>query len=95
MTTLSDNPFASGAAELPDLWGGQSLIAVMEDGEDLCERCVTDPTNPVANHVGRRCSAEGDGWAVVAWEGTASREEDAICAHCSHVIGTQRDEPVA
>jgi len=39
------NPFTYGA--FPDVFGGVSVLALMNDGATLCEQCTRDPNNPV------------------------------------------------
>lgn len=69
-----DNPFATGLLDLPDP-GGYALLAVLEDGELLCEACLRNPDNPV--HPGDY----GDGWGVCGFI-TNESADDEQCAHC-------------
>lgn len=74
---------------IPDLFGGQVLIALMDDGGALCERCVRDETNPV--HVADQDNR--DGWGIVGWDGSSNYEEHTACDHCGRVL--VEGEPVA
>ena len=65
---------------IPDIFGGVRLIAIMDDGESLCETCVRDQTNPV--HRG----GDGDGWRIEGWTTTGDLEEPDHCAHCNKTI---------
>ena len=65
LADLRDNPFA---------WpGGYPIVAIMDDGESLCSKCINDSEV----HEG----GEPDGWryegSAIYWEG-----EPLICAHC-------------
>lgn len=89
--TLADsNPYASGVIEVPNPFGGVSLFAVMDDGGTLCERCVTDPTNPVHPDDDSR-----DGWGVVGWDTTGNTDSGVVCDHCGRVLQEEwaDDEP--
>lgn len=66
--------------KIPDLFGGQVLIAWMDDGGALCERCVRDETNPV-HELGER-----DGWRVEGWDGSSNYESLTVCDHCGRVL---------
>jgi hypothetical protein len=93
----TENPFATGQSELPDLMGGYSLFAVTDDGETLCVTCVEDPSNPVhddrvpagsdPNLVMGASGIHGDGWGVIAFDHTGNCDTDEVnCAHCNKVI---------
>jgi hypothetical protein len=60
--------------------GGYPVAALVDDGELLCFKCATDPTNPV--HEG----GEADGWRVDGYMILEGTEEDydgsCLCAHC-------------
>lgn len=87
-TTATINPFATGKALMPDCQGYHP-IAILADGELLCEHCVGDPTNPVIDGTGK-LPANGDPsddqWTVVAWMASdvIQADSDAVeqCAHC-------------
>lgn len=86
--TESENPFATGASELPDIVGGYDLFAVMDDGDVLCEPCVIDPNNPVRDQRKTNPHDGGyDGWGVIDFDFTGNCDADSVnCAHCSRVI---------
>lgn len=76
------HPFAGdNRANLPDVFGGVALFAITDDGDTLCERCVTDPSNPV-HDCREREDVWHDGWSVVAFDTTGNVEENPTCAHC-------------
>jgi hypothetical protein len=82
----TDNPFAKGTSETPDLMGGYSLFAVMDDGEALCVKCTLDPTNPVHDER-TTATTDRDGWGVIAFDHTGNCDtEDVNCSHCHTVI---------
>lgn len=81
---MTTNPFAD-PSNMPDVFGGVALLAVMDDGEFLCEKCLTDSNNPVHDERGKS-DPERDGWGVVALIGSNDIEEAANCAHCGNVI---------
>jgi hypothetical protein len=83
------NPFPN-RANVPDVFGGVALLALLDDGETLCERCLVDPSNPV--HDARNDSdALRDGWGVVAFFTSDECESTEICAHCNRVIIDRED----
>ena len=67
---------------IPDLFGGQVLIAWMDDGGSLCESCVRDETNPV--HIAT--NDEIDGWGIIGWDGSSNYEDLLVCDHCGKVL---------
>lgn len=79
------NPFAD-RANVPDVFGGVSLMALMDDGETLCEQCLIDPRNPV--HDARVTDEWRDGWGVVGFFTSGECDEGSleICAHCNRTI---------
>lgn len=81
MTTDDRNPYADGRIELPDVFGGVALFAIMDDGGTLCESCVRDETNPVHPDDGSR-----DGWGVVGFDTTGNTDDGVQCDHCSKVL---------
>lgn len=72
-------------SKVPDC-GGYFLIALTDDGDTLCERCVVDPTNPVHEHSPNAPRGEGDGWGVVGWFTSGEIDSLTVCAHCSTVL---------
>lgn len=81
------HPFAGeNRSRLPDVMGGYALFAITDDGDTLCETCVTDPTNPV-HDVRERPDVWHDGWSVVGFDTTGNVEELPTCAHCGETIG--------
>jgi hypothetical protein len=64
--------------------GGYPLIAVMDDGEELCADCVNDPRNPV------HYSGSADGWRVDGYLGLETTSEpdygSVYCAHCNRQL---------
>jgi hypothetical protein len=79
------NPFAD-PANLPDVFGGVSLFAVMDDGGTLCEPCVVDPSNPVHDERENPAGQHGDGWGVIGFDTTQSTDEFLACDHCGRVL---------
>lgn len=59
---------------------GYVPFAVMDDGEALCTRCVSDESNPV--HAG----GEDDGWRIEGWMHSGEVESEVKCAHCGRTI---------
>lgn len=82
--STTTNPFAD-PANVPDIFGGVQLVAVMDDTELLCEKCVTDPSNPVHDERGN-ADPPRDGWGVIAFDTTQSIDEPADCSHCGATI---------
>lgn len=82
----SDNMFAKGKAQLPDVMGGYRLFAVMDDGGALCESCVRDHDNPVHDERDKH-TVDSDGWGVVAFATSGEIDEDTWCDHCNAYIG--------
>ena len=86
MTTMTTiNPFAAGTSPAPDCQGYHP-IAIVADGELLCEHCVMDATNPIIDGTGT-LPADGDPaddqWTVVAWTNSGDLEDHGEqCAHC-------------
>lgn len=78
--TATGNPYATGEIEVPDS-GGYRTLAVLDDGEVLCSRCTTDPTNPVHPDKG-----ENDGWGVIGFTHTGNSDEPEYCAHCGNEV---------
>jgi hypothetical protein len=73
--------------------GGYNLIALMDDGDTLCEWCVRDPFNPVTDRrTDNRATWRGDGWGVVAWVTTGDTEGFTACAHCNRVLVEDTEE---
>lgn len=67
-------------AKVPDCMG-YLPIAVTDDGDVLCERCVLDPTNPV--HEATTGERSPDGWGVVGWSHSGDVDEPEFCGHCA------------
>lgn len=82
-----DNDFHDDPSLVPDLMGGYWLIAVMEDGGTLCEKCLCDPENPVKD---RRDMADENPWdaqwAVVGFDYSGNYDEFLACDHCNKVL---------
>jgi hypothetical protein len=78
------------ADKVPDCMG-YIPIAVTDDGDTLCERCVQDPTNPVHEHDANVFSGEGDGWGIIGWIYDGECEFFIACAHCSTVLVEDSD----
>lgn len=79
------NPFADGRSETPDCQGYHP-VAVLLDGELLCEHCVIDPTNPVIDGTDERwpladTAPEDVQWTVISWA-TSETFTDDECSHC-------------
>lgn len=79
------NPFSARGA-VPDP-GGYQLLALMDDGGTLCERCATDPANPVHDERNAAGPASTDGWGLVAFYTSGDVDtEGATCDHCGRII---------
>ena len=57
-----------------------SLIAVLDDGDSLCEKCVRHSDTPVHRW------GSPDGWQIVAWTTTGESDEAELCCHCSETL---------
>ena len=79
--TVSANPFANGY-NVPDVVGGYSLWAMMDDGGQLCEWCATDPDNPVTDQTGAGSNLWPDGWGLVGWFTSGDVDDAPACDHC-------------
>jgi alkylhydroperoxidase family enzyme len=84
-TTTTINPFAAGTSPAPDCQGYHP-IAIVADGELLCEHCVMDASNPIIDGTGR-LPADGDPaddqWTVVAWTNSGDLDDHGEqCGHC-------------
>lgn len=75
--------------ELPDVFGGVALFAVMDDNGILCEACLRDPANPVHRDRSRR-----DGWCVVAFDTTGNSDGEVGCDVCGKVLQDNLDDEV-
>lgn len=66
--------------------GGYPLAYAMADGEDLCGRCLSDPSNPVSL-TGTNGAADWH-WtgAVQVLEGDYRDHGHVACAHCGTVL---------
>lgn len=71
------------ADKVPDC-GGYFPIAVTDDGDTMCERCVLDPTNPVHEHSANE--SHDDGWGIIGWTYDGECESFTACAHCNTVL---------
>lgn len=77
--------------KVPDTMG-YIPIAVTDDGDVLCEKCVLDPTNPVHDASPEIPTSViyldmgQDGWGVVGWDHSGNAEEEVTCSHCNKVI---------
>ena len=81
---LTGNEFVDGVHPAPDCQGYHP-IALVADGELLCEHCVMDPTNPVQYRPNGDVDYwDSDAqWTVVAWTHSGDLDgEDHQCAHC-------------
>lgn len=77
------NPFAAGTSKSPDCQGYHP-IAVLGDGELLCEHCVNDETNPIIDGTGGFESGDPSDaqWTVISWMASDTVVEGEGCAHC-------------
>lgn len=84
MTTDTINPFATGASPMPDCQGYHP-IALVADGELLCEHCVADPTNPVIDGTDDGVPIDDpadEQWTVVSWMNSETLDDSDQCSHC-------------
>jgi len=89
----NDNDFADDPSLVPDLMGGYWLVAVMEDGGTLCEKCVCDPENPVKDWRG---DGEAENpwdaqWSVIGFDYSGNYDEFLACDHCNKVLVEDQD----
>lgn len=77
------NPFAAGTSTSPDCQGYHP-IAVLADGELLCEHCVNDETNPIIDGTGgfETVDPSDAQWTVISWMASDTVVEGEGCAHC-------------
>ena len=88
------NPFAADPSLVPEPYGCVALMALMDDGETLCEQCVRDPSNPVED---RRIDPHGGfytGWGVVGFFTSGECEDGETCAHYNRIIVPYNEEEV-
>lgn len=85
--TNGANVYAADPSLIPDVFGGVSLFAVMDDGGTLCESCVRDESNPVHPDDG-----SNDGWGVVGFDTTGNTDSGVVCDHCNRVLQESSDD---
>ena len=83
---MTTNPFSTGESDLPDVWGGVALFALLADGATLCERCIVDPTNPVEDWRDKSDTSGGCGWEIVGFFTSDQTDEDIVCDHCNATL---------
>lgn len=71
--------------EIPEP-GGYNLIAVMDDGDVLCEWCVRDPFNPIEDRRKDHHAGGYTGWGLVGWSTTGDTDSYTVCANCNRVL---------
>ena len=87
METPTINPFAAGTSPAPDCQGYHP-IALVADGELLCEHCVMDASNPIIDGTDQRypyadMAIEDAQWTVIGWMNSGDLEDDTDqCSHC-------------
>lgn len=82
--TRVSNPFADRTSKTPDCQGYHP-VALVADGELLCEHCVLDPFNPVIDGTGpghRVDDPSDEQWTVVSWMASDVLDADDQCSHC-------------
>jgi hypothetical protein len=71
--------------------GGYDIAYVMDDGENLCGSCMSDPTNPV--HFEDEDPTR-DGWLCIGFDVTDAWDDGDVCAHCDRHMGPYTDGEV-